>query len=181
MSSSLPPTLSSFPKIIQTSTQRFLGIKGLGPFDSCGPLFTELEDTIKRSSELAELNALLKRAMLVLCDVPTTDKESLEWAVAVLIPPEHAKLSVLNGLEEFIVPGRRCATTMHYGPYEGLPKAWGQLCMEWIPSQGNLMPMHGSNENVHYEIYEKGFWNGSKELETQLFCPVQEREDGPTN
>jgi DNA gyrase inhibitor GyrI len=165
-----------FPKIIQTSTQRFFGIKGRGPFDTCGKFFDELNDIVKSSSELSALNTVLKHAMLVLCDVPTTDKENLEWAVAVLIPPDQAELKVLTGLEEIIVPGRRCATTMHCGPYEGLPKAWGQLCMEWIPSQGNLMPMHGSYENVHYEVYEQGCWNGAKEFETQLFCPVQEKE-----
>jgi predicted transcriptional regulator YdeE len=166
-----------FPKIIQTSSQRFFGIKGRGPFETCDPLFNQLDDIIKASSDLAPHDALLKRAMLYLCNCSTTDKEDLEWAVAALIPPpdhDAELLSVPNGLEEIIVPGRRCATTMHCGPYEGLPKSWGHLCMEWIPSQ-NLMPMTGSYENVHFEIYEKGCWNGSKELETQLYCPVQEK------
>lgn len=120
--------------------------------------------------------------MLVLCNVPTTDKEDLEWAVTALIPPPEQGaelLSVPNGSEEIIVPGRHCATTMHCGPYEGLPKAWGQFCMEWIPSQ-NLVPMTGSYENVHFEIYEKGCWNGFKEFETQLFVLYKKSRMDPT-
>ena len=113
--------------------------------------------------------------MLVLCDVPTTDKADLEWAVAVLIPQDEENkketLLVPTGLQEILVPGRRCATTMYVGPYDGLPKAWGQLCMEWVPSQ-NLMPMKGSYDNVHYEVYVK--WEGDSP-ETQLYCPIQEK------
>lgn len=170
---------AAFPKIIATSTQRFFGITGHGPFDTCGPLFSKLTNVAKTHQLLALPG--VKTAMLVLCDVPTTDKQDLEWAVALCMPEEHSHVSVPEELEEIVVPGHdRVATSIHHGPYQGLPKAWGTLCQTWIPLQ-NLQPMKGSREHVHYEIYIKAygdFENGDdcdeQQLETQLFCPVQD-------
>jgi PhnB protein len=152
-----------FPKIVECPTQRFFGITGKGPFDTCGPKFNELH-------EIARKNGLEKNkgAMLVLCDVPNTEKHDLVWACSLLI--EDSSTPLPEGLEEIMVPGRRCATTIHHGGYEGLPKSWGDLCMNWVPAQG-LKPAVGSRDNVHYEVYI----DCSKEdLKTQLFCPLEE-------
>lgn len=169
---------TAFPKIIATSSQRFFGIVGHGPFDTCGPIFAKLTKIATASQVLALPG--VQRAMLVLCDVPTTAKEDLEWAVALSMPEHHSQVAVPDGLQEIIVPAQdRVATTVHCGPYQGLPKAWGNLCFQWIPSQ-NLLPMKGSREHVHYEIYIKACAddtenNGDEQqLETQLFCPVQD-------
>ncbi|KAG7342494.1 GyrI-like small molecule binding domain containing protein [Nitzschia inconspicua] len=173
-STSSSASSSVFPKIISTTTQRFFGIVGHGPFDTCGPLFTKLTD-IAKQQKLFSLEGV-KRAMLVLCDVPTTDKEDLEWAVSLLIPEQHKTVTVPEGLEEIIVPGHaRVATTLLVGPYEGLPKAWGNLVMEWIPSQG-LKPITGSRQAVHYEVYVKACEDGHDPSETQLYCPVQDQD-----
>lgn len=164
---------STFPKLVQCKTQRFFGIIGKGPFDTCGPTFGKLNEILQASGLAAQLGEGSKQAMLVLCDVPKTDKADLVWACATLIPDKNGSdknLSLPQGLEEIIVPGKRCATTVHRGGYEGLPTAWGDLCMKWVPSQ-NLKPAAGSRENVHYEVY----MNMNKDnMETQLFCPVED-------
>ena len=130
---------------------------------------------MQASGLVEQLGQGSKQAMLVLCDVPKTEKPDLVWACAALIPDNDVTLP--QGLEEIIVPGKRCATTIHRGAYEGLPAAWGDLCMKWVPSQ-NLKPAEGSRENVHYEVYVKGCADGTKteDLETQLFCPVEDME-----
>ncbi|KAG7363691.1 GyrI-like small molecule binding domain containing protein [Nitzschia inconspicua] len=174
MASTSSSASSVFPKIISTTTQRFFGIVGHGPFDTCGPLFNKLTD-IAKQQQLFSLEGV-KRAMLVLCHVPTTDKEDLEWAVSLLIPEQHKELKVPDGLEEIIVPGHaRVATSLLVGPYEELPKAWGSLVMEWIPSQG-LKPIEGSRQAVQYEVYAKAREDGHDPPETQLYCPVQDQD-----
>jgi GyrI-like small molecule binding domain len=181
--SNLTAAASSFPKIIATSTQRFFGIIGHGPFDTCGPLFNRLTEIATSSTHGDQpLLALpgVKRAMLVLCDVPTTAKEDLEWAVALFMPsPEydHVPVPPDGSLQEIIVPGHdRVATTLYRGPYQGLPTAWNDLCFEYIPSQGGLQRTKGSPQHVHYEIYVKACDDDddSQQPETQLFCPVQD-------
>ena len=116
--------------------------------------------------------------MLVLCNVPETEKADLEWACAISVPQDSTDISVPHELEEIVVPGKKCATTIHRGSYHGLPKAWGDLCMKWVPSQ-KLRPAKGSRENVHFEVYVKGCGDGTKEedLETQLFWPIEQAEE----
>lgn len=176
----MPNSPSAFPKIIATLSQRFFGIVGHGPFETCGPLFAKLTE-IATASQILVLPGV-QRAMLVLCDVPTTAKEDLEWAVALSMPEAHSQVAVPKGLEEIFAPGQdRVATTVHRGPYQDLPKAWGNLCHQWIPSQ-NLQPVKGSREHVHYEIYVKACADDTEnngddddqQLETHLFCPVQD-------
>ena len=159
-------------KIIDTEPQRFFAIVGHGPFDTCGPKFEELSKIAKKEGLFeSETN---KMAMLVLCNVPTTEKPDLVWACGIRV--ESGK-EMPEGLEEIIVPGRKCATAIHKGGYEGLPKSWGNLCMKWIPSQ-NLCPAKGSRECPHFEVYLNSCATGTKteDLETQLFCPVEEKE-----
>ncbi|CAB9521348.1 expressed unknown protein [Seminavis robusta] len=167
------------PKIIETATRKFWGIVGHGPFDACGPLFKRL-GVIKKETFS---NTKIDFAMLVLCDVPNTSKDDLVWAAAMVIPPEKEAKSkggkVPDGLEEIVVAGHRCATMMHHGGYDGLPKSWGKLCMEWIPSQ-KMCPSKGSRECPHYEIYlndcSKGEAIKQEDLVTQLFAPVEAAE-----
>lgn len=100
--------------------QRFVGLKGSGPFDACGKLF-------QRLGQVAQQNSLhtQPKAMLVLCDVPTTAKENLEWAVAILMEDNNQEVATPNELEEIMVPAQaRVATTMYQGDYSGLPLAW---------------------------------------------------------
>ncbi|CAB9530169.1 Transcriptional regulator, ARAC family [Seminavis robusta] len=165
------------PKLIETETKKFWGIIGKGPFDGCGAAFKKLGELQKKVFADDDDNKI-RTAMLVLCDVPNTkNKEDLVWAAAMLIP-DSVESKVPEGLEEIVVEGRRCATSMHRGGYEGLPKSWGQLCMKWIPSQ-KLRPCKGSRECPHYEVYMNDCSNGTKkeDLETQLFAPVEPAEE----
>lgn len=151
------------PKVVDCEMQRFLGIVGKGPFDSFGPQFQ------KGSKIAADANLFrhsnVKMAMLVLCDVPNTEKADLVWATAIRVPSTLEDIP--DEPEEIVIPAGRYGTTIHKGGYEGLPKAWGNLCREWIPSH-NLNPSKVSRECIHYDVYLNDCSDGQTKKEDLL-------------
>lgn len=158
------------PKVVETEDQRFLCIIGRGPFDTCGKTFEELTKIAKENDLLNAKESNL--SLLVLCDVPNTDKNDLMWACGVRTALDSTLLP--KGVEELVVKGRCHATAIHKGAYEKLPKAWGALCMDWIPKQQNLKICQGSRECPHFEIYlNTPETSKTEDLETKLYCPVE--------
>lgn len=71
---------------------------------------------------------------------------------------------------ELVLPARTCVTTVHVGPYSGLPDAYGAV-VSWLKSHGYEM------SGAPYEIYLKNQFNGlpPEQWETKIFFPVQEK------
>lgn len=69
-----------------------------------------------------------------------------------------------------VLPERLCATTVHVGPYSGLPDAYGAISM-WISLNGYEI------NGAPYEIYLKNQFSGApvEEWETKIFFPVQKK------
>mmetsp|Transcript_9194 Transcript_9194/g.18505 ORF Transcript_9194/g.18505 Transcript_9194/m.18505 type:complete len:187 (-) Transcript_9194:274-834(-) len=154
---------SEVPTVVDMPERRFWALMGHGPFHTCGSTFAKL-DVLAKEAGLSEQAS----AMLVLCDVPHTAKEDLVWACGIHIMDdgtEHGH-SAPQEMVELKVPAGKYATVLYRGEYAGLPKAWGNLCHKWIPSQG-LSPRTGTRDMPHYEVYLS-----MDPMETQLFCPV---------
>ena len=159
------------PKVVDCEVQRFLGIIGKGPFDTCGAQFQKLSKIAADANLFQKPNA--KMSMLVLCDVPNTEKVDLVWATAIRVPSKLENIP--DGLEEIVAPAGKFATTIHKGGYEGLPKAWGNLCHNWMPSH-NLKPAKGSRKCIHYEVYLNDCSDGTtnkEDLVTRIYAPVE--------
>lgn len=159
-------TASEVPMVVDMPESRFWALMGHGPFHTCGSIFAKLDGAAKKAG-LSE--SFGKTAMLVLCDVPNTAREDLVWACGIAVwdkdtmdkgPPVDSEMV------EIKVPAGKYATVLHRGEYTGLPKAWGDLCTKWIPSQG-LSPCTGARDMPHYEVYLS-----MDPMETQLYCPV---------
>ncbi len=60
-----------------------------------------------------------------------TDTFDFELGVAVSAPA-----TVAGRVQPGQWPAMRVARTVHHGPYEGLPEAWGEF-MDWIETQGH--------------------------------------------
>ncbi len=69
---------------------------------------------------------------------------------------------------DLVLPRRLCATTVHKGPYTGLPDAYGAVTA-WMHANGYQM------DGAPYEIYRKDFRHGlqAEEWETEIFFPVK--------
>lgn len=69
-----------------------------------------------------------------------------------------------------ILPERLCATTVHIGPYSGLPDAYGTIS-SWIHLQGYEL------NGAPYEIYLKNQFSGlpAEQWETKIFFPVKKK------
>ncbi len=70
-----------------------------------------------------------------------TDTFDFEVSVAVSAPVKAA-----GRVQPGTWPAMRVARTIHHGPYEGLPEAWGNF-MEWIEANG-----HPATQDL-YECY----------------------------
>ena len=69
------------------------------------------------------------------------------------------------------VPGGVFAVGTHCGPYDGLPKAWGELAGTWLPQSGRTLRRAPS-----FEVYLNDCTKVSpEELRTELYAPI----DGP--
>ena len=71
---------------------------------------------------------------------------------------------------ELVLPERLCVTTVHVGPYSGLPDAYGAV-VSWLKGHGYEM------NGAPYEIYLKNQFNGlpPEQWATKIFFPVQEK------
>lgn len=69
-----------------------------------------------------------------------------------------------------VLPERLCATTVHVGPYSGLPDAYGAIST-WIHLNGYEL------DGAPYEIYLKNQFSGAsaEEWETKIFFPVKKK------
>jgi AraC family transcriptional regulator len=110
---------------------RVAGIRHIGPYHEIGREFGKLGSIA---------GPAIKPGMMLIGvfhdDPATTPTDRLRSDAAITLPDgAHAP----NGLVEHRVPAGRYATTIHVGPYEGLPEAWARLKTEWLPKSGHTM------------------------------------------
>ena len=110
---------------------RVAGIRHIGPYHEIGREFGKL-GTIAGPA--------IKPGMMMVGvfydDPATTPPDQLRSDAAITLPDGA---SAPNGLIEHRLPAGRYATTVHVGPYEGLPDAWARLKNEWLPKSGHTM------------------------------------------
>ena len=94
--------------------------------------------------------------------------------------PACSDIELAVGIEErekadFIMPERLCATTIHKGPYSGLPDAYGAV-MAWMNAGGFKL------DGAPYEIYLKTQFDKlpPEEWVTQIYFPVKEQPSQST-
>ena len=88
--------------------------------------------------------------------------------------PENSDIEVAVTVEkaeaERVFPSRLCASTIHLGPYSGLPDAYGAIVI-WMQANGYEIA------DPPYEIYRKNQFDRlpPEEWETEIFFPVKKR------
>lgn len=94
--------------------------------------------------------------------------------------PACSDIELAVGIEErekadFIMPERPCVTTIHKGPYSGLPDAYGAV-MAWMNAGGFKL------DGAPYEIYLKTQSDKlpPEEWETQIYFPVKKQPSQST-
>lgn len=87
--------------------------------------------------------------------------------------PAYSDIELAVGITErekadFVMQGRLCATTIHKGPYSGLPDAYGAV-VAWINAEGYKM------DGMPYEIYVKTQFDKlpPEEWVTEIYFPVK--------
>lgn len=87
--------------------------------------------------------------------------------------PAYSDIELAVGITErekadFILPSRLCATTIHKGPYSGLPDAYGAV-VAWMNGNGYTM------DGMPYEIYVKTQFDKlpPEEWVTEIYFPVK--------
>ena len=88
--------------------------------------------------------------------------------------PEGSDIEVAVAVEqeegERIFPGCLCASTTHFGPYSGLPDAYGAITV-WMQAHGYEIA------DAPYEIYRKTPFDHlpPEQWETEIFFPVKKQ------
>lgn len=71
---------------------------------------------------------------------------------------------------ELVLPARTCVSTVHVGPYSGLPDAYG-AAFSWLNLHGYVL------DGAPFEIYRKTQFDGipAEEWVTEIYFPVKEK------
>ncbi len=143
---------------------RLATIRHIGPYDQIGKAF-------ERLGAIAGAAALFGRAGAAMVAVYYDDPETiaadeLRSDAAIAIPDSA---SVPAGLVEQRIPGGTYISTLHIGPYDGLPDAWRRLKQERASSA------RPRRAGASYEIYLNDPTTTPKEeLRTEIYVPVDE-------
>ena len=118
------------PQIVQTATQLTALIHLTIPCEEMpkvfGPSIGELMSTLATQG-IAPVGPVFTHHLR-----GPTDTFDFELCVAVSAP-----VTAAGRMQPGQWPAMRVARTVHHGPYEGLPEAWGEF-MDWIETQGHI-------------------------------------------
>lgn len=150
-------------EIVQRPELRLASVRHVGSYMRIGEAFQRLNDLVTKAGLS---NSDTKLVGIYHDDPSTTPEDKLRSDAAITIP---AKTKLPHGLTELTIPAGRYTHTTHFGPYEGLPEAWGYLRNEWLPKSGEK-----PGKGMSYEVYRNTPMNAKPdELVTDLYLPLK--------
>jgi AraC family transcriptional regulator len=134
-----------------------------GPYDQIAAAFAQLAPIVERAGLFKSPVTMVG---LYYNDPNDTPPEKLQSDAGILLAQNVA---LPPGLTEKVIPPGMYATTVHAGPYTGLPDAWRQLMSEWLPASG-----YRTKPGMSYELYLNDKMDvPPEELRTELRISVE--------
>jgi len=150
-------------EVVKRPELRLASVTHVGSYMRINEAFQRLNDLVTKAGLS---NSDTKLVGIYHDDPSTTPENKLRSDAAITIA---AKTKLPSGLTELTIPAGRYAHTTHFGPYEGLGEAWGQLKNESLQKNKEKL-----GKGMSYEVYRNTPMNAKPdELVTDLYLPLK--------